>query len=103
MSFFGKVQDSAGKHEPLPFVKIVIKKQKVTRVADIDGNWSLNDIDKQDTIIFSYMGYKTMRVPIAKLVFGNENIVYMDELPHTGNEVVIFPGVNPAERISVRS
>nr|WP_315155697.1 SusC/RagA family TonB-linked outer membrane protein [uncultured Flavobacterium sp.] len=57
----GTVSDGTA---PLPGVSIAIKnKSKVTTVSDYDGQYTLF-ASQQDTLVFSYIGYKTAIVPI---------------------------------------
>jgi TonB-linked SusC/RagA family outer membrane protein len=57
----GTVSDG---NAPLPGVSIAIKnKSKVTAVSDYDGQYCLI-ASAQDTLVFSYIGYKTIIVPV---------------------------------------
>jgi hypothetical protein len=70
----GTVLD-AETEKPLPFTNIVILGQQKGSVSNIDGHFVL-DIDSLapgDTILFSYMGYETLRIPAAELS-GNSRI-----------------------------
>jgi TonB-linked SusC/RagA family outer membrane protein len=60
----GTVSDGTA---PLPGVSIAIKnKSKVTTVSDYNGQYTLF-ASPQDTLVFSYIGYKTINVPVKSL------------------------------------
>ena len=59
----GKVTD-ASSGEGLPGVNVLIKGTNLGTATDRKGNYSLNVPDPADTLIFSYIGYKSQIVPI---------------------------------------
>ncbi|MEP4094652.1 TonB-dependent receptor [Reichenbachiella sp.] len=57
----GKVVDEAG--EPLPGVNIIDKQNPTSgTVTDINGGYTIT-VDEKSTLIFSFIGYKTIEVP----------------------------------------
>lgn len=58
----GKVTNSAG--EGMPGVSIVIKGTSKGTTTDVEGNFSIN-VDKGQTLIFSFVGFKTQEVVIG--------------------------------------
>ncbi|MGL1885416.1 MAG: DUF5686 and carboxypeptidase regulatory-like domain-containing protein [Reichenbachiella sp.] len=65
----GIVRD-AENNKPLAFASIVISGQTSGTVSNIDGQFVLDSrlIDSQDSILFSYIGYKTLKVPYSTLI-----------------------------------
>jgi TonB-dependent SusC/RagA subfamily outer membrane receptor len=61
ISVNGNVQDS-GNGMPIPGVNILIKNTSLGVATDFDGNFSISDVPKGSTIIFSYIGYITYEV-----------------------------------------
>ncbi len=59
----GKVSDSSG--APLPGVTVSIKGTKSGTVTDMDGNYSLNNIPSDATLVFSFIGLKTKEVNVS--------------------------------------
>ena len=59
----GKVTDSSG--APLPGVTVSLKGTKTGTVTDIDGNYSLNSIPSDATLVFSFIGLKTKEVDFS--------------------------------------
>jgi len=57
----GVVTDENG--VPLPGASIVVKGTTNGAVTDFDGNYSIN-VDGDGTLVVSYVGYKTMEVPV---------------------------------------
>ena len=88
----------AGTNEALPFVNINFKGTTVGCISDFDGNYSIETREKVDTLVISYIGYKTIKKKInigsyQKLDFTLETeSIALDE-------VTITPGENPAYRI----
>ena len=64
----GIVMD-AKTREPLAFANIVVVGQQRGSVSNAEGYFVLNmdSIAPTDTILFSYMGYETQKIPAAKL------------------------------------
>ena len=50
--------------EPIPFASIQVKGTTTGVSADIDGRFSLN-VPSNATLIFSFVGYKTIEVPVS--------------------------------------
>ncbi|SEC19737.1 iron complex outermembrane recepter protein [Tenacibaculum sp. MAR_2009_124] len=78
----GKVTDSQG---PLPGVSVLVKGTTVGSETDFDGNYSL-EAKKGDTLVFSFIGYKTKEV-----VVGNSSTVnaVLDDDDQQLDEVVV--------------
>src|SRR5690554_952432 len=58
----GKVVDTTG--ESLIGVNVVIKDSRQGTVTDIDGNFSLEVPSLNNTLVFSYVGYAELEVPL---------------------------------------
>ena len=58
----GKVITETG--ESIPGVNVLLKGTTIGTVTDVDGQYSLEVADLTRTLIFSYIGYKSMEVPI---------------------------------------
>lgn len=56
----GNVKDTTG--EPLIGVNVLVKGTTNGGITDIDGNFSLSDVDPNATISVSYIGYKTQDI-----------------------------------------
>ena len=74
--------------EALPGVSILVKGTTIGTVTDIDGNYSLSVPDDQNTLIFSFIGYKSQEVSIngrsAVDVQLESDIQSLDEVVVTG-------------------
>jgi TonB-linked SusC/RagA family outer membrane protein len=57
----GSITDGKG---PLAGVTITIKGQQKTTISDFDGKFSIT-ASPNDMLIFSFMGYKTLTIPVA--------------------------------------
>jgi len=57
----GTVSDSNG---PLPGASVVVKGTTNGTQTDFDGNYTLNAVESDATLVFSYIGYKTQEIPV---------------------------------------
>ena len=63
----GVIIDNDNNKEPLPFVDITIKNLQLTTVSEIDGSYSIQLKPGVYTLIFSFIGYKTIEVKNIKI------------------------------------
>ncbi|MFG4001379.1 SusC/RagA family TonB-linked outer membrane protein [Flavobacterium aquidurense] len=73
---------------PLSGVSISVKNQKNITVTDFDGKFVIT-VSANDILIFTYIGYKTIEIPVAKRLMVN---VQMQEDTTTLQEVKINAG-----------
>ncbi len=59
----GKAIDSSG--SPLPGVSIVVKGTTTGTITDSNGNYSLSNVSDNATFVFSFIGMKTLEIPIG--------------------------------------
>ncbi len=59
----GKVIDSSG--QPLPGVSIIVKGTTTGTITDFDGNYSLNNVVDDATLVFSFVGMLTQEIVTA--------------------------------------
>lgn len=62
----GRVTDAADGQAVLG-VNIVVKGTTTGAITDLDGNYTINVIDQNAVLVFSYIGYLTQEIPIAGL------------------------------------
>jgi hypothetical protein len=84
MSIRGTVTDNYG--DPLPGVNIIIKGTSTGTVSDVEGNYSLEVGDPQNSVlVFKFIGFSDQEVPVN----GRSNIdVTMEESSIGLDEVV---------------
>lgn len=58
----GKVTDESG--EPLIGVNVQVKGTNQGTATDLDGHFSLEDINENVILVFSYIGYQTVEIPL---------------------------------------
>lgn len=58
----GNVKDATG--EPLIGVNVLVKGTTIGGITDMDGNFSLSDVDPNATISISYIGYRTQDIAL---------------------------------------
>lgn len=74
----GEVLDGANK-APLPFTNIVFAGKNIGTVTNAEGKYSINigDCTKTDTIIFSFLGYNTVKRTVGELLVSST--IYLEE------------------------
>jgi hypothetical protein len=92
----GRVIDATTR-EALAFVNIVINTGQNGSVSDIDGKFTLHSIEPVNMLRFSCVGYQLLQ--IKPDVTGKEIIVKLNKIEIELPEVIIKPGLNPANRI----
>ncbi len=84
MDVSGVVKDESG--NPLIGVNVLVKGTNQGTATDFDGSFTLNDVDENGILVFSYIGYKTQEVQLS----GQATIsVILQEDSKTLDEVVV--------------
>jgi hypothetical protein len=91
----GTVIDKQSK-QPIPFVNVFFKATGIATTTDFEGRYSLEAKNAADTLVAQYMGYTTQKFPVVK---GRFQYIDFELKPvsYQLSEVVIVPGLNPAE------
>ena len=92
----GTLKDKKTK-EPIAFAHVLINDTKHGTISDINGNFSINTNIEIKTLNIQCLGYKSLTYPIANT--SKTLTIYMEETAKQLAEVVIKPGINPADRI----
>ena len=50
---------------PLPGVNVIIKGTSVGTTTDAEGSFTLNTSEEDDVLVFSFIGYKTLEMPVG--------------------------------------
>jgi len=80
----GTVADANG---PIPGVNVIVKGTTQGAQTDFDGNYSIEDVSNDATLVFSYLGYQTQEVGVN----GRSTInVTMEEDVEALSEVVVI-------------
>src|SRR5699024_7832023 len=81
----GPVVD-AGSGAPLPGVNIAVKGTTTGTSSDADGEFELTLTSPKDTLVISYIGYKTQNIPVA----GQESLtIELQAQAIAGEELVV--------------
>lgn len=82
----GTVQDVNG--APLIGVNILVKGTNTGTTTDVEGQFSLNDVDDQAVLVVSYIGYESLEVPIegrsSLVIIMQEDVTTLDEVVVVG-------------------
>ena len=85
----GTVEDKTG--EPIPSVNIQLKGNIVNAVTDKNGAFTINLSNKEATLIFSSIGYRTQEVEVdGKRIM---NVVMEDDMTQLQDAVVVGYGL----------
>ncbi|NBS18374.1 MAG: hypothetical protein EBS74_01115 [Flavobacteriia bacterium] len=76
----------SGTEMPLLGVNIIKKGTKEGITTDFDGNFSLNQVDEGDIIIFSYLGFKTLEYTCSDQ---RDITIYLEEDTDLLDEIVV--------------
>jgi hypothetical protein len=76
-------------NDPLPFANIAVAGQYKGTVSNAEGVFVLDmeEVDLTDTVLFSYMGFKTLMIKVAELQ--NKNQIYMHPVSINLKEVKV--------------
>lgn len=69
--------------------------------TDFDGAFSLKISNKKDTLIVSFMGFRTKEVPLASVVFNKPLMITLEENAQSLDELIITAGYPISEKFSV--
>lgn len=61
----GKLLDKDTDNEPLSFASVILKGTTIGTETDLEGNYSLSVTPGSYTIVFSFLGYKTIEVAVT--------------------------------------
>lgn len=92
----GRVTD-AHTGEPLAFVNIIEQGTRNGTMTDIDGAFSLKLSDEKTPLQLSYVGYFGQTYPIKNPE--QQQQIKLHRRPYELEEVIVYPGENPAHRI----
>jgi len=93
----GKITDAAT-GDPIPFVNVVFKGTSIGTTTDFDGNYKLTTVTPTDSLMASYIGYKSRTKPVVKRTSQTINFQLEEDVMRL-REVVILAGENPAFEI----
>ena len=93
----GKVVDDES-NAPLPFVNISVVGQAYGVSSDLDGDFELEITEEEVVLEFSYISYENQKI-IFQRSQQDYHLIRLKEKSDELEEVVVFPGINPAHRI----
>ncbi len=63
-TIIGQLLDKEMNNEPLAFASVVIKGTTLGTETDLDGNYTISVNEGSYTIVFSFLGYKNLEIPV---------------------------------------
>ncbi len=96
----GKVTDT-NSGDPVPYANVIFLGTTIGVTTDFDGNYLLKSSNASDTLMVSYIGYKSKKKGIVK---GSKQVVnfQIEEDVTSLQEVVVMAGENPAFEVMRR-
>jgi TonB-linked SusC/RagA family outer membrane protein len=91
----GNVKDEAG--GPLPGASVLVKGTNNGTQTDFDGNFSLNNLNENSTLVISYLGFATQEMPLN----GNTTIEVTLQEDAAGLDEVVVTGYGSQRRSDV--
>lgn len=85
----GTVTDSS--NMPIPGVNVLIKNTSKGAFTDFDGNYTLNDVPVNSTLVFSYVGFQTKEILVTN-DSSTINIVLQDDAARLDEVLVVGYG-----------
>ncbi len=93
----GKVTDAAS-GDPIPFANVVFKGTSIGATTDFDGNFLIKTQNPTDSVVASYIGYKSRSKVVKRGVQQTINFQLAEDVTNL-QEVIIKAGENPAFEI----
>lgn len=91
----GKVTDTDG--EPIPGVTIQVQGTSTGTITDVDGNYELKGVAEDAVIVFSFVGYVSVEIPVA----GQETINVSMRVGNIQLEEVVAIGYGFKKRVNL--
>lgn len=91
----GTVTD-ADDGSPLPGVNVILKGTTNGTSTDFDGNYTINDVPVNGTLVFSIIGYTSKEVPVNGL--SSINVALVESAEQLGEVVVTALGIQKEQR-----
>ena len=91
----GRIIDEKTK-DPLAFVNIIVNDERLGTSTDINGYFNFKSPQPITNLKLSYVGYELQNIDVKNR---NKLLIKMKQTSFALNEVNVFPGINPAERI----
>lgn len=95
VSVNGRVVDSSG--APLPGVTIVVKGTTTGTVTDADGNYVLNDVPGNATLVYSFVGMEPQEIQLE----GKTKVDVKMRMATTGIEEVVAIGYGTQKKVNL--
>lgn len=93
----GKITD-AGSGDPIPFANIIFRNTTIGTRTDFEGNYTLKTAAPSDSLVVTFIGYKTKSKAVSPGVTQTINF-QLEEAIASLQEVVFEAGENPAFEI----
>lgn len=96
ISVKGVTKDESG--SPIPGVTVVLKGTSQGTISDVDGSYTLKDVNRNGVLIFSFVGMKSQELPInGQSVI---DVVLKSDVEDLSEVVVVGYGVQRREAVT---
>lgn len=87
LTFSGTLVDQKSKH-PIPYANIYNKSNGQGTLSNLDGDFILGNVQIQDTIVISFIGYKTLMFIAHKSIL--DTSLYLEQQHELLNEITVM-------------
>ena len=89
----GNVSDSTG---PLPGASIVVKGTENGTTTDFDGNFTLDNVSSEDTLVISFLGYFTQEIAVSSQ--STIDVVLVEDAENLDEVIVTALGISKEKK-----
>lgn len=101
-TILGKVIDGQT-FDPLPYANITFLNSEVGTSSDINGNFSLTNSINANSLVISYVGYKSRIIDLENFNDTEENVFSLLPINIFLQEVTVYSNTNKREKLSETS
>lgn len=83
--------------DPLPGVNIIIAGTQTGTSTDFDGKYQLTNVPKKAILIFSFMGYKTVKIPATSTII---NVQMVEDSQNLKEVIIVGYGASKKEDLT---
>jgi len=79
--------------DPTPYAQVYLMKRPAGTLSNLEGNFQIevSDRDATDTLMFSYLGYSKIKIPVSRYIASQIRTVQMNAETFALQELVIRP------------
>ncbi|MEX0314957.1 MAG: SusC/RagA family TonB-linked outer membrane protein [Allomuricauda sp.] len=92
----GQVTDASG--QPLPGVSVIVKGTSNGVSTDFDGNYEISNVNDEDMLLFSYLGFKSQEVQV--LDQNSIDVIMLEDVTQLDDVIVVGYGTKKKTEVA---